>query len=107
MKKEEMKMEDQNQENEKAVLNLDNIRLTKSIIYEINSIQTGGTDLTGKVEDRFFTNYGLNEEIKDLNSLQDFLISLYDRDDFTDTKILMTHLRCILAWKNHFEAFMV
>ncbi|HZK96903.1 MAG TPA: hypothetical protein VFC67_22075 [Prolixibacteraceae bacterium] len=97
-----------NQNNEKPVFNLEGIRLSEQLIDEINRVQTGEKDPQNqKVEDRFFNNDFLDDTLEQLESLNDFILDLFENSEFPDTDGFMYHLCDIRKWKNHFNAFRV
>jgi len=97
-----------NQNNEKPVFNLDGIRLSEQLIDEINRVQTGEEDPHNKkVEDRFFNNDYLDVTLEELEFLNDFILGLFNNNEFPDPDVFMYQLCNIRKWKNHFNAFRV
>jgi len=108
MKKEEMKMVDQDQNNEKPA-NQGYVRLSKDLIDEINIIQNGGTGKIGEGNDGVFDDRSraLDKEIERLVLLRDFLYGLINNEKSPSTADLVYHICSVQGWTDHFEKFRV
>ncbi|MCL4483237.1 MAG: hypothetical protein M1445_11645 [Bacteroidetes bacterium] len=62
---------------ESSIMDLNCIRLTEEAIETINSLQTRGTDLEEKHTDKDFDDFGIDDTIKILSSISDFIVSIY------------------------------
>jgi hypothetical protein len=62
---------------ENTVMDLNCIRLTPKAIEVINELQAGGTLLTKLHTNEDFTDSGIDDAIKTINELLDFIFSMY------------------------------
>jgi hypothetical protein len=88
---------------------LEKIRVTEKVIDEVNYLQTGGTMAAEDFTDERFDNSGLEDRLKDLTLLNDFLLELMNNGEMQEihNEEVLRQLRVINLLKQCFEKFRV